>query len=42
MLKVIYLVIQSTLKTWSMPIQNWLLAISRFIIEFCERLSSHL
>ncbi len=27
---------------WSMPIQNWRLAMSRFIIEFGDRLSDHL
>ncbi|RAP64395.1 putative transposase for element [Candidatus Erwinia dacicola] len=26
----------------SMPIQNWRLAMSRFIIEFGDRLSDHL
>ena len=29
-------------KKWSMPIQNWRLAMSRFIIEFGDRLSEHL
>ncbi|AXF76177.1 IS256 family transposase [Erwinia tracheiphila] len=40
--KVIYLAIQSASKKWSMPVQNWRLAMSRFIIEFGERLSVHL
>ncbi|MCI4179905.1 IS256 family transposase, partial [Dickeya dianthicola] len=40
--KVIYLAIQSASKKWSMPIQNWRLAMSRFIIEFGDRLSAHL
>jgi putative transposase len=40
--KVIYLAIQSTSKKWSMPIPNWRLAMSRFIIEFGDRLSVHL
>ena len=40
--KVIYLAIQSASKKWSMPIQNWRLAMSRFIIEFGDRLSEHL
>ncbi|WP_033570963.1 IS256 family transposase, partial [Dickeya undicola] len=31
--KVIYLAIESASKKWSMPIQNWRLAMSRFIIE---------
>ncbi|WP_313626757.1 hypothetical protein [Kosakonia sp.] len=29
-------------KKWSMPIQNWLLEMRRFIIEFGDRLSAHL
>ncbi|KFK94903.1 MULTISPECIES: IS256 family transposase [unclassified Serratia (in: enterobacteria)] len=40
--KVIYLAIQSASKKWSMPIQNWRLAMSRFIIEFGDRLNDHL
>ncbi|KKF36007.1 hypothetical protein SY86_12140 [Erwinia tracheiphila] len=40
--KVIYLAIQSASKKWSMPIQNCRLAMSRFIIEFGDRLSVHL
>lgn len=40
--KVVYLAIQSASKKWSMPIQNWRLAMSRFIIEFGDRLSDHL
>ncbi|AUX72142.1 IS256 family transposase [Erwinia pyrifoliae] len=40
--KVIYLAIQSASKKWNMPIQNWRLAMSRFIIEFGDRLSDHL
>ncbi|MBF0035885.1 IS256 family transposase, partial [Citrobacter freundii] len=36
--KVVYLAIQSASKKWSMPIQNWRLAMSRFIIEFGDRL----
>ncbi|AXF76029.1 IS256 family transposase [Erwinia tracheiphila] len=40
--KVIYLAIQSALKKWSMPVQNCRLAMSRFIIEFGDRLSVHL
>ncbi|ECF6031876.1 IS256 family transposase, partial [Salmonella enterica subsp. salamae] len=37
--KVIYLAIKDASKKWSMPIQNWRLAMSRFIIEFGDRLS---
>ncbi|USS96603.1 IS256 family transposase [Serratia symbiotica] len=40
--KVIYLAIKDTSKKWSMPIQNWRLAMSRFIIEFGDRLSDNL
>lgn len=40
--KVIYLAIKDASKKWSMPIQNWRLAMSRFIIEFGDRQSDHL
>ncbi|EIQ95511.1 transposase, Mutator family protein, partial [Yersinia pestis PY-13] len=40
--KVIYLAIRDASKKWSMPIQNWRLAMSRFIIEFGDRLNDHL
>ena len=40
--KVSYLAIKDASKKWSMPIQNWRLAMSRFIIEFGDRLSDHL
>ncbi len=40
--KVIYLAIKDASKKWSMPIQNWRLAMSRFIIEFGDRVSDHL
>lgn len=40
--KVIYLAIKDASKKWSMPLQNWRLAMSRFIIEFGDRLSDHL
>lgn len=40
--KVIYLAIKDASKKWRMPIQNWRLAMSRFIIEFGDRLSDHL
>ncbi|EDQ2666723.1 IS256 family transposase, partial [Salmonella enterica subsp. enterica] len=35
--KVIYLAIKDASKKWSMPIQNWRLAMSRFINEFGDR-----
>ncbi|UUD80585.1 IS256 family transposase (plasmid) [Yersinia pestis] len=40
--KVVYLAIKDASKKWSMPIQNWRLAMSRFVIEFGDRLSDHL
>ncbi|ESA95334.1 hypothetical protein HMPREF1619_05968 [Klebsiella pneumoniae 909957] len=40
--KVVYLAIKDASKKWSMPIQNWRLTMSRFIIEFGDRLSVHL
>ncbi|EMN7462729.1 transposase, partial [Salmonella enterica subsp. enterica serovar Newport] len=40
--KVIYLAIKDASKKWGMPIQNWRLAMGRFIIEFGDRLSDHL
>ncbi|WP_345831042.1 IS256 family transposase [Erwinia sp. HDF1-3R] len=40
--KVIYLAIRDASKKWNMPIRNWRLAMSRFIIEFGDRLSDHL
>ncbi|WP_336194035.1 IS256 family transposase [Providencia stuartii] len=40
--KVIYLAIESASKKWSMPIQNWKQAMSRFIIEFGDRLNGHI
>ncbi|MFP1909851.1 hypothetical protein ACLEEZ_13925 [Lonsdalea quercina] len=33
---------QGGVKKWSMPIQNWRLVMSRFIIEFGDRQSDHL
>lgn len=35
--KVIYLAIKDVSKKWSMPIQHWRLAMSRFIIEVGDR-----
>ncbi|CEJ63555.1 Mobile element protein [Citrobacter pasteurii] len=42
MRKVVYRAIKDASKKWSMPIRNWRLAMSRFIIEFGDRLSDHL
>uniref|UniRef100_UPI003D2196BB transposase n=1 Tax=Aeromonas media TaxID=651 RepID=UPI003D2196BB len=41
-LKVAYLAIQQASLKWTMPIQNWKLALNRFIIEFGDRLNGHL
>ncbi|MGS9179583.1 IS256 family transposase, partial [Salmonella enterica subsp. enterica serovar Infantis] len=38
----IYLASKDASNKWSMPIQNGRLAMSRFIIEFGDRLSDHL
>lgn len=40
--KMIYLAIKDASKKWTMPIQNWRQAMSRFIIEFEERLERHI
>ncbi|CAB5624701.1 transposase mutator type [Klebsiella variicola] len=34
--------IKDASKKWTMPIQNWRIAMSRFIIESGDRLSDHL
>lgn len=41
-MKVVYLAIQQASKKWTMPIRNWKTALNRFIIEFDERISTHL
>ena len=40
-LKVIYLAIEQASKKWTMPIQNWRMALNRFMIEFGDRLPDH-
>lgn len=40
--KVAYLAIREASKNWTMPIQNWKLALNRFSIEFGERVTAHL
>ncbi len=37
-LKVIYLATQAAAKKWTMPVQNWKLAMTRFMIEFKDQL----
>lgn len=39
--KVVWLAIQSASQKWTMPLQDWLIAISHFIIEFGDRLDGH-
>jgi putative transposase len=39
--KVIYLAITKASKKWTMPIQNWRMALNRFMIEFGDRLPDH-
>lgn len=41
-LNVAFLTIQQASKKWTMPIQNWKLALNRFIIEFGDHLNGHL
>ncbi len=40
--KMVYLAIKDASKKWTMPIQNWRQAMSRFIIEFEERLERYI
>ena len=40
-MKVIYLAISQASKKWTMPIQNWPLALNRFMIEFSERIQKY-
>ncbi len=39
--KVIYLAIEQASKKWTLPMRNWKMALSRFEIEFGERLNDH-
>lgn len=40
--KVIYLAIEAAAKKWTMPIRDWRAAMSRFMIEFGDRLHGHI
>jgi putative transposase len=40
-LKVIYLATSQAAQKWTMPIQNWRLALNRFMIEFGERIEKY-
>ncbi|HGP2607351.1 TPA: IS256 family transposase [Salmonella enterica] len=39
--KVVWLAIQAASQKWTMPLQDWRMAMSRFIIEFGDRLDGH-
>ena len=39
--KVVWLAIQSASQKWTMSLQDWRIAMSRFIIEFGDRLDGH-
>lgn len=39
--KVVWLAIQSASQKWTMPLRDWRMAVSRFIIEFGDRLDAH-
>ena len=41
-LKVVYLAVNQASKKWTMPIQNWKMALNRFSIEFGDRITQHL
>jgi transposase-like protein len=38
--KVVYLAIEAASKKWNMPIRDWRTAMSRFLIEFEDRLGN--
>lgn len=40
--KVVWLAIQAASRKWTMPLRDWRMAMSRFIIEFGDRLNGHL
>ena len=39
--KVVYLAIKQASKKWTMPIQNWKMALNRFVLEFGDRIVGH-
>jgi len=41
-MKIVFLAVQAASKKWTMPIQNWKLAMNRFMIEFEEQLTPYL
>jgi len=40
-LKVVFLATEAASSRWTMPIRNWRLAMTRFLIEFEEQLAPH-
>ena len=40
-MKVIYLAISQAAKKWTMPIQNWRMALNRFMIQFEVRMQKY-
>ncbi len=39
--KMVWLAIQAASQKWTMPLRDWRMAMSRFIIEFGDRLDGH-
>lgn len=39
--EVVWLAIQAASQKWTMPLRDWRMAMSRFIIEFGDRLDGH-
>ena len=39
--KVIYLAIEQASRKWTMPIENWKMALSRFIMQFADRIAKY-
>ena len=39
--KVVYLAIKQASKKWTMPIQNWKMALNRFVLDFGDRIVGH-
>jgi transposase-like protein len=40
-IKVVYLAMQAAAKKWTMPIRNWKPVLSRFMIDFGDRLADY-
>lgn len=41
MKKVVWLTIQAASQKWTMPLRDWHMAMSHFILEFGDRLDGH-